>query len=91
MLFEKTIEDDKGLIGSIFINKTVELSAIFDPRAKRIKIAAMKDIEDFIIKNLIPRGIRDVHAFVCDPKFANFLVEHFGFEYAMGRALVRRF
>ena len=91
-LVQKTFEDEKGIIGSIIVSGTVELSAIFnDERSVRDRVSAMKQIYDILYKELHPKGYRDLHTFICDPKFADILVQHFNFEYVKGRALVRRY
>lgn len=91
MVLEKTFEDEKGLIGSILVNRTVELSAIFNDRSPRDKILVMRELPRILYHELAPQGYRDLHTFICDPEFANILVQHFGFEFVKGRALVRRF
>lgn len=91
MILQKTFEDEEGLIGSIMVNRTVEVAAIFNDRSRRDLIEVMKQIPDLLYRELIPLGYRDIHAFIKNEKFANILVKHFGFEDAKGRALVRRY
>lgn len=91
MLVEKTFEDQSGIVGSIFVNKTVELAAIFNKGSKRDAIKAMKQVFNILYPILHSMGYTDLHTFVNDPKFADILVQHFGFEYVVGRALVRRY
>lgn len=88
---QKTFEDEKGLIGSILVNRTVELCAIFNGRSKRDKIKIMLQLYDILYRELHPLGYRDLHTFVTDLDFAQILVNHFGFENVVGRALVRRY
>lgn len=91
IVVQKALEDEKGLIGAVVVNSTVELSAIFNGRSARDKIGVMKQLFDILYADLHPRGYRDLHAFVKDPKFADILVRHFNFEHASGQALVRRY
>jgi hypothetical protein len=88
-VLEKTFEDEKGILGSIIVNGTAELSMIFADRSMRDKILVMKKIEEFLYRDLVTRGFRDLHIFTKDPKFADILVQHFGFKYTLGRSLVR--
>ena len=88
---QKTFEDEKGIIGSILVNRTVELIAIFNDRSARDKVKAMKQVSDALYRELAPQGYRDIHAFIEDPEFADILVKHFGFENVVGKALVRRY
>lgn len=90
-IVQKTFEDENGLIGTIIVTGTVELSAIFNGRSKRDKIKTMKLIYDILYKELNPLGYRDLHTFIRDPEFAEILVNHFNFEPVIGRALVRRY
>jgi hypothetical protein len=90
-ILEKTIEDDKGLLGSVIVTNTAEISIILAPRSLRDRVGALRDIEDLVFRDLISKGYRDIHTFIPDnPKYAEILVQHFGFEYAIGQALVRR-
>ena len=90
IVLEKTVEDDKGLVGSIIVYQTAELTAIFNDRSIRDKVKVMRRLDEFIYRELVSRGYRDLHTFISDPVFANILVQHFGFEYVVGRALVKR-
>jgi hypothetical protein len=86
-----SIEDEKGLIGSFFLTDSVELSIILSRNVLLFnKVKALRELEDFLLKQLRGKGISEVHTFVKDPNFANILVQHFGFEYVVGRALIRR-
>lgn len=89
---QKTFEDECGLIGSIIVNRTVELIAIFnDNRSTRDLYNAMVAMYNPLHNELTSKGYRDIHAFVKDDKFADILVKHFNFEDVVGRALVRRY
>lgn len=90
-IVQKTFEDEEGLIGSIIVTGTAELSAIFDDRSPRDKVEVMMQLTDILYRELAPKGYRDLHTFVKDPRFANILVKHFGFRDTSGRALVRSF
>jgi nickel-dependent lactate racemase len=89
-IIEKTIEDEKGLLASIIVTNTAEISIVFADRDKRDKVKGLKQIEWIVYNELISKGFRDAHIFIEDPKFANILVKHFGFEHIIGQALVRR-
>jgi nickel-dependent lactate racemase len=89
-LLEKTVEDSKGLLGSVIVTNTAEVSIILTDRSIRDRVKALKIIEDLVYRELIPKGFRDIHTFITDPKYAQILVDHFKFEYAVGKALVRR-
>jgi hypothetical protein len=89
-ILEKSIEDDRGLLGSVIVTNTAEVSVILADRSIRDKIRALKSIESLVYMDLINKGYRDIHAFVDDPKQAQIFIEHFGFEHAVGQALVRR-
>lgn len=92
LVVQRTFEDEFGLIGSIIVNKTVELVAIFnDNRSKRDLYNAMIQIPDLLHRELTPQGYRDIHVFVQDEKFADILLKHFNFENVKGQALVRRY
>lgn len=92
MLVQKAFEDESGLIGVITVNRTVELTAIFnDNRSVRDLYDAMSQMPDLLYNELAPQGYRDIHAFIKDDKFADILVKHFKFEDVVGRALVRRY
>ena len=90
-IIEKTIEDEDGLIGSVIVTGTVEVSIILnDKRPKRDKVKALRQLGDFLYRELVTKGYRDAHVFITDPKYADILVKHFGFERVVGQALVRR-
>jgi len=90
-ILEKSILDDKGLLGSVIVTNTAEISIILANRSLRDKIKALRDIEKLTYRELISKGYRDIHTFIPDnPKYAQILVDHFGFEYCVGQALVRR-
>ena len=91
MVLQRVFEDDKGLIGAVLVNRTLEVSLILNGERKdRDKIQALKDIPEMLIKELVPQGYLDAHAFITSPAFAELLIKHFGFEHAVGQALVRR-
>lgn len=90
-LVQKSFEDDKGLIGSVIVSGTVELSAIFADRSDRDKVEIMQKLPHILYNELHPKGYRDIHTFVQDKEFADILVKHFKFEDVIGRALVRRY
>ena len=90
-VFEKSIERDGKLQGAFFMNETTELSMILDRNSSpREKLLAVRELTPWLIEKSLEVGIRETHSFVTDPKFADILVQHFGFEYCMGRALVWR-
>jgi hypothetical protein len=90
-ILEKSIVDDGGLLGSVIVTNTAEISIILANRSIREKIETLREIEDLVYRDLISKGYRDIHTFIPDnPKYAKLLVKHFGFEYAVGQALVRR-
>ena len=91
-IFEKTFEDEKGLIGSIFVTATAEITAIFADRSTRDKVKVFQCLPEILYRDLHPKGYRDFHTFIKgNDKYANLLIKHFGFEDVEGRALVRRF
>lgn len=89
-IVEKTFEDDEGVVGSIIVTGTLELTAIFNYDRPKGTVRALKELPEFLYRTLTPKGYRDIHAFIKDPKFANILTNHFGFEDVVGRALVKR-
>lgn len=90
-LIQKTFEDDEGLLGSVVVTRTVELTMIFNDRSDRDKIKVMMEVPDLLYHELVPKGYRDIHTFVKDEKFADILIKHFNFEPVVGKALVRRY
>jgi hypothetical protein len=90
-LIEKTIVDDKGVVGTIIVHLTTEISAVFADRPIRDRVKAIKDTENYILENLLSKGFRDFHVFTQSKTFADILKNHFGFEDQPGIALVRRF
>jgi hypothetical protein len=90
-LFSQAIERNGKLVGSFHMNETTELALILDKKASpRDRVLAVKELTPWLIKNTKQMGIPETHSFVSDPGFAQILVQHFGFEYCMGRALVWR-
>jgi hypothetical protein len=89
-IIEKAIEDNKGLLGAVIVTGTAEVSIILADRSVRDKVKALKMIEKLVYPELIDKGYRDVHTFIGDPKYAEILVKHFGFEHCEGLSLVRR-
>ena len=90
IVVQRTFEDEKGLIGSIVVNRTAELVAIFNnDRSKRDLVMTMNQISGILYRELAPQGYKDIHTFIADPKFADILVKHFEFTNCKGRALVR--
>jgi hypothetical protein len=89
-ILEKTLEDEKGLLGSVIVTNTAEISIVLADRSLRDKVKALKKIEILVYTDLIRKGFRDAHTFIQDPEYAKLLVKHFGFEYCTGQALVRR-
>jgi nickel-dependent lactate racemase len=89
-ILEKAVEDEKGLLGSVIVNHTAEISIILADRSTRDRVKALKEIEKLVYTELIRQGYRDLHTFILDPRYAEILVHHFGFEYVIGIPLVRR-
>jgi hypothetical protein len=89
-LIENTLEDDKGLLGSVIVTNTAEISIILADRPLRDRVKALRLIEDYVYRRLIDMGFRDIHTFIKDPIYAQILIKHFGFEPIVGQALVRR-
>jgi nickel-dependent lactate racemase len=89
-LIEKSIEDEKGLLASIIVTNTAEISIIFADRDKKDKVRGLRQIEQLVVDELLGKGFRDAHIFITDPEYAKILVKHFGFEHVVGQALVRR-
>jgi hypothetical protein len=89
-VLEKSIEDEKGLLGSVIVSSTVEISLIFADRSIRDKVKGLKMIEDFLYPQLTNRGFRDMYVFTANPEFAKILSRHFKFELLKPQALVRR-
>lgn len=89
-IIQKTFEDEKGIIGSVIVNGTVEISILLNGRSKRDKIKFLREVFDFLYRELMDKGYRDAHVFITNPEYADILVKHFGFEDVNGRALVRR-
>ena len=77
-------------LGSVIVTNTAEVSIVLADRSIRDKIRALRQIEEVTYRDLISKGFRDAHIFVMDPKYAEIMVKHFGFEYVEGQALVRR-
>ena len=91
MVLQRAFEDDKGLIGAVIVNRTLEVSIIFNgERRHRDKVQVLKCIPNLLIRELVPQGYRDAHVFITDSIYAEILVKHFGFEHVVGQALVRR-
>ena len=90
-IIEKALEDEKGLAGAVIVSGTVEVSIILNnSRSKRDRIEAIRQLSDVLYRELTTRGYRDAHVFITDPKYADILIKHFGFERVVGQALVRR-
>lgn len=90
-IVQKTFEDEQGIIGSIFVTGTCEISAIFDPNRPKAIVKTIKELPDILYKELVPRGYRDAHTFIRDnPGYADILVRHIGFEDIVSRPLVWR-
>jgi hypothetical protein len=90
-VIENAIEDEKGLLGCVIVDKTSEVSVVLsDERSMRDKIKALKCIENLLLNDLRMKGYSDVHVFSIDSEYTEVLVKHFGFEYRLGQALIRR-
>lgn len=90
-LVQKTFEDDKGLIGSIIVTGTCEISAIFDNDRPKAIVRVLQALPEILQRELIPKGYRDAHTFIANnPGYAQILVDHLGFEDVVGRPLVWR-
>lgn len=90
-LVQKTFEDDKGLIGSIIVTGTCEVSAIFNNDRPREIVRVLKSLPEILQRELLPKGYRDAHTFIANnPGYADILVKHIGFEKVVGEALVWR-
>jgi hypothetical protein len=91
VLLQGSMENDGKLIGLFIINQTAEMSLILSNNASpRERLLAIREMAPLAKDELEARGISEVHAFVNDPKFANLIVQHFGFEHCLGRSLVYR-
>ena len=90
MVLQKTFEDDKGIVGSLLVNRTLEVAIILDDRSLRDKVKFLKQIPALLCRELIPLGYRDAHVFTENAEYAEILIKHFGFEHAVGIALVKR-
>ena len=79
VIWQKSFEDDEGLIGSALVSCTLELDLILNGRSKRDKIRVLKQLLEVLPKELRVRGYRDGYVFTPDSKYADLLVKHFGF------------
>lgn len=90
-IVQKTFEDEQGLIGSIFVTGTCEVSAIFNNDRPREIVKLLKELPTILQRELLPKGYRDAHTFIHNnPGYADILIKHIGFEEVLGRPLVWR-
>lgn len=85
------IYNDDELIGSYFVQITSEIIIVMDQSQSNLTLAlaAHRSLPS-IIQNCNHFGIDDIHAFVQDKKFADFLIKNIGFKKATGIPLFRK-
>jgi hypothetical protein len=87
-IIQKTLLNDKEIIGACFARLTSELVLILDPNLSSYQRAkAWKEVAGTMIQELIKKGIRSTHVFVTpesDNKYVHLLEQKLGFTRATG-------
>lgn len=87
----KTILVDGRIVGSAVAHLTSEVSLILDNELSKLqKAKILKDVFEIMLKEITAAGLEDTHVFILpesDKPYELFLMKHFNFVKATGRAM----
>ena len=88
-LYHTVIEADGNVVGFGQIRATAESIMIIDQALPmRDKIGIVKAILEKQLEGMIVKDITECHAFAQNPKFAEILIKHFGYQKTIGESVV---
>ena len=81
------VKDDK-VIAFAYVKALVEAVFIPDLSSKKNIVSSLRLVHDKLLEDVKQMNVEQVHLFTSNPEFAEIMKEHFGFEAAVGEALV---